>query len=81
MKPDHSQTDERLIALFLAGAPDEAESAFEAIVARHGRMVRKVCRQVLNRCEDAEDAFQETFLALARKAGTIQNRRVLGGWL
>jgi RNA polymerase sigma factor (sigma-70 family) len=44
-------------------------------------MVMGVCRQVLNRHEDAEDAFQATFLSLARKAGTIRNRGVLGFWL
>jgi RNA polymerase sigma factor (sigma-70 family) len=75
------RTDEQLIEQFLAGQRDEAESAFEVLVRRHGPMVLGVCRQVLNRHQDAEDAFQGTFLALARKAGTIQNRRVLGGWL
>jgi RNA polymerase sigma factor (sigma-70 family) len=81
MNRDRIRTDEQLIEQFLAGVRDEAESAFEVLVRRHGPMVMGVCRQVLNRHQDAEEAFQATFLALARKAGTIQNRGVLGCWL
>jgi len=44
-------------------------------------MVMGLCRQVLYRHEDAEDAFQATFLILARKASAIRDRRVLGRWL
>jgi RNA polymerase sigma factor (sigma-70 family) len=44
-------------------------------------MVLGVCRHVLNQHHDAEDVFQSTFLVLARKGGSIRNRRVLAGWL
>jgi RNA polymerase sigma factor (sigma-70 family) len=77
----HIRLDEQLIEQFLTGTRHEAETAFEVLVKRHGPMVMGVCRQVLNRQEDAEDAFQATFLALARKAGTIRERRVLACWL
>jgi RNA polymerase sigma factor (sigma-70 family) len=80
MAPNCTQIDEQLIELFLAGAPDRAESAFNVSMKWHGPIVMRVCRQFL-RHQDAEDAFQATFLALARKACTIQNARVLRSWL
>ena len=75
------RSDEQLIDQFLTGQKVDSESAFEALVKRHGPMVLAICRHVLRRDQDAEDACQVTFLALARKAGTIHNREVLGGWL
>ena len=62
-----------------AGQHDEA--AFAALVARHGAMVLAVCRGVLRSPQDAEDAFQATFLILARKAGSLRVDDSLGGWL
>jgi RNA polymerase sigma factor (sigma-70 family) len=57
------------------------ETAFEALLRRHGPMVFSVCRRVLGNPHDAEDAFQATFLVLIRKAGTIRQREALGSWL
>jgi RNA polymerase sigma factor (sigma-70 family) len=57
------------------------ETAFEALVRRHGPMVLGVCRRILKNPEDAEDAFQATFLVLARKAGSIVPREKVGSWL
>ena len=79
MKP--IRFDEQLIDQFLTGQKEDSESAFETLVKRHGPMVLGVCRHVLRRDQDAEDAFQATFLVLARKAGTIHNREILGCWL
>jgi RNA polymerase sigma-70 factor (ECF subfamily) len=57
------------------------EAVFEAIVRRHGPMVWGVCRRVLGGHHDAEDAFQATFLVLARKASSIVPREMLPNWL
>jgi RNA polymerase sigma factor (sigma-70 family) len=57
------------------------ESAFEAIVLRHGPMVRGVCRRLLRDANDVDDAFQATFLVLARKANSLRRRERLGTWL
>src|SRR5262249_46254001 len=57
------------------------EAAFEVLVWRHGPMVWATCRRVLRHQQDAEDAFQATFLALARTAATLDTRQAVAGWL
>jgi DNA-directed RNA polymerase specialized sigma24 family protein len=70
--------DGQLLARF-SGSNDAV--AFEALLARHGPMVLATCRAVLKGEHDVEDAFQTTFLVLARKAHAIRGRDTLGGWL
>jgi RNA polymerase sigma factor (sigma-70 family) len=77
-EPGGKQTDRQLLELFLARRDEEA---FTELVKRHGPMVLKVCRSVLRDWHDAEDAFQATFLVLARKAAAIRRREALASWL
>lgn len=72
------QPDEQLLERF-ASVGDEA--AFGALVARYGPMVLAVCRGVLRDKDDAEDAFQATFLVLVRRARSIHHGDALGAWL
>jgi RNA polymerase sigma factor (sigma-70 family) len=57
------------------------EAAFAMIVRRHGGMVRQLCQSLLRNRADADDAFQATFLVLARKASTIRKQGSLHSWL
>src|SRR6266478_7075508 len=72
------RTDGQLLDDF-SGRRDEA--AFAALVARHGPMVFRVCRRVLNHEQDAEDAFQAVFLVLASHSTSIRKREALAEWL
>ena len=74
-------TDAQLLARYAAGPEDGAELAFEALVERHGPMVFRVCRGVLRDEHAAEDAFQATFLVLARKARSLWVKDSLASWL
>ena len=67
-------TDGQLLERFVAGRDESAEAGFAALVERHGPMVLRVCQQILGDAHDAEDAFQATFLVLARRAGSVRNR-------
>ena len=71
-------SDAELLERFVT---ERDESAFAALVSRHGPMVFGVCRRLLRQAQDAEDAFQATFLILVRKAASIGRRELLGNWL
>jgi hypothetical protein len=77
-RAEHDATDSDLLARF---ADDRDEEAFEALVRRHGQAVYGICRRVLSDTHDAEDAFQATFLILARKAASIRRREAVSSWL
>ncbi|HET6572286.1 MAG TPA: sigma-70 family RNA polymerase sigma factor [Fimbriiglobus sp.] len=75
--PDHAP-DRDLLDRF---ARHNDQQAFEALVRRHGPPVLGVCRRVLRDPHAAEDAFQATFMVLARKAHAIARPEALGSWL
>jgi RNA polymerase sigma factor (sigma-70 family) len=72
-----SASDRELLSHFVAGE----ESAFAEIVQRHAGLVIHVCQRILRHPTDAEDAFQATFLVLARKARSIRWQDSIAGWL
>ena len=94
-EPDHAAVESHLRLLFEAGtvtgvsdghllemfASRRDELAFTALVERHGPMVQRVCHAVLGDHHEAQDAFQATFLVLARSAGSIRRRDSLASWL
>lgn len=77
-QPSEHATDRQLLEEFTARRD---EASFATLVARHGPMVLRVCRRVLHHDHDVEDAFQATFLVLARHSRAIRNREALANWL
>ncbi|QJW97384.1 sigma-70 family RNA polymerase sigma factor [Frigoriglobus tundricola] len=77
-QPGAEPSDGQLLQQFVSGRD---EAAFSTILLRHGPLVLGVCRQILRDTHAAEDAFQATFLVLARKAGTIRDRASVAAWL
>jgi RNA polymerase sigma factor (sigma-70 family) len=73
-------SDRGLLEQFNRG-DKSSEAAFAMVVERHGPMVLRVCRHLLRDGHLTEDAFQVTFLLLARRARAIDNPDALAGWL
>ncbi len=74
----NEDSDEKLLHAFAAQRED---SAFAVLVRRHGPMVLHVCRRVLDNEQDAEDAFQATFLVLAQSAASLRKKSSLASFL
>lgn len=70
-------TDWSLLTQFVAGD----ESAFACLMNRHQQLVMSVCQRILREAADAEDAFQATFLVLARRAASLKWQDSIAGWL
>lgn len=75
--PPGLPTDRDLLVRFRTGE----EAAFSALVQRHAALVESVCRRVLQHLDDVDDAFQATFLVLARKAKSLEWQESIAGWL
>jgi polysaccharide biosynthesis/export protein len=74
-------SDRELLERFTRARDGSSEAAFEVLVRRHGPMVLRVCRGALKDWNDAEDAFQATFIILARRCGSIRRRDSVESWL
>ena len=72
------RTDGQLLDSFLQ---HKDKAALAVLVRRHGPMVWGVCSRLLRSHQDAEDAFQATFLILVQKAATLPDRELVGNWL
>lgn len=75
---EHLSTDNELLMQF---ARRKDERAFRQLVERHTAMVMRVCRSTSRNEQDAEDAFQATFLILAGRASKLLRISSVGGWL
>ena len=78
LREGEEETDSQLLERVVTGRDSVA---LEILVRRHAPMVWGVCRRTLAHQEEAEDAFQATFLVLLRKAASIRSRELLAGWL
>jgi RNA polymerase sigma factor (sigma-70 family) len=74
-------SDQQLLERFADRRDASGQAAFEVLVLRHGPMVLRVCRNVLTDPNDAQDAFQATFLVLVRRSRSVRGLESLGGWL
>ena len=74
-------SDGQLLEQFARRRGESAETAFAALVDRHGAMVLRVCRGIVGNDHDAQDAFQATFFVLAQKGGTLWVRDSIAPWL
>ncbi len=74
-------SDGQLLQRFIEQRDEAAEVAFAALVARHGPMVLRLCRQVIGDEHEAQDAAQTVFIILARRAGSIQRHDSMASWL
>jgi polysaccharide export outer membrane protein len=74
-------SDGELLSRFIDRKGEAAQSAFAALVQWHVPMVFRVCRRLLVDSHDSQDAFQATFLILARKARSLRDRDSVGPWL
>jgi RNA polymerase sigma factor (sigma-70 family) len=78
VEADEVLRDGELLKLFVEKMD---ETAFAMIIQRHRGLIMGACLRVLGNEADAQDAFQATFLMLAKKASSIRQGETLASWL
>ena len=78
LRDGSGMTDGQLLESFVH---ERNDAPLAALVRRHGPMVWGVCCRLLRSHQDAEDAFQATFLVLVQKAAAIRDKEMVGNWL
>jgi RNA polymerase sigma-70 factor (ECF subfamily) len=73
-------SDEELVAAYVAGGTGSA-TAFDELVTRYERRVYGICYRYFGDPADAEDAAQETFVVLLRRAETFRGTARFSTWL
>ena len=71
-------SDAALLARFVA---KRDEAAFKILVEKHTPLILSVCRRILVNEHDVEDAFQATFMVLAKNAKSIRISDSIVTWL
>ncbi|CAN5302848.1 sigma-70 family RNA polymerase sigma factor [soil metagenome] len=70
-------SDEALVAAFVAGD----EGAFSTLLERYERRVYGICLRYFGDATDAEDAAQDAFLTLYRRASTFRGGSLFSTWM
>lgn len=76
-----SPSDAELMERIATGDRSTRNAAFHELVERHRGRVHAICYRYFRDPTDAEDATQETFLTVLRRAGTFRGEAQVSTWM
>lgn len=79
--PGDAPTDAELMERVASGDRATRDAAFHELVERHRDRVHAICHRYFRDPSDAEDATQETFLTVLRRAGTFRGEAKVSTWM